>query len=159
MLQVRLVAVGGLKERFWREAVAEYAKRLSRYCRLEIIEVEDEAAPEHLSEAQAQQVLAVEGQRIAKRLDHAGHVILLDIHGQQLDSPGIAARLEALAMYPGRVALVIGGSLGVSGDIKAMAQEQWSFSPLTFPHQLARVMLLEQLYRGFRIGRGEPYHK
>jgi len=159
MLHVRLVAVGGLKEKYWRQAADEYIKRLSRYCRLEVLEVPDEPAPESLSPALAAKVLATEGERIIKRLQPSHHAILLDIGGHTQTSEALAQKLQALAMHPGHVTFIIGGSLGVSDAVKSAAQERWSFSPLTFPHQLARIMLLEQLYRGFRIINNEPYHK
>ena len=159
-MNITIIAVGKLKERYFREAVEEYSTRLSKYCRLEIIEVPDEKAPENLSAAQEQAVLRKEGQGILKHIKEDAYTIALAIQGKQLSSVGLADFIKDLGIK-GRsnIIFVIGGSLGLSDEVLKRADFRLSFSPMTFPHQLMRVMLLEQVYRGFRIIKGEPYHK
>lgn len=159
-MKITVITVGKLKEAYWREATAEYAKRLGRYCSLRRIEVPDERAPETLSESEMAQVREREGARILEKLVDGQYVITLEIEGGMQDSEGFAAKLSELALS-GRsdVVFVIGGSLGLSGAVRARSDMALSFSRFTFPHQLMQVVLLEQIYRGFRIMRGEPYHK
>lgn len=160
MQQIILAAVGRLKERYWREAVDEYAKRLSRYCRFSVVEVADEPAPERLSDAQVERVKRAEGARLLAALPERAYVIALDLAGREMDSPGLARRLEGLALAGrDRVALVIGGSCGLSREVLARADLSWRLSGLTFPHQLCRVMVAEQVYRAYTILKGAPYHK
>lgn len=160
MLQAKVVTVGKVKEKYLQEGIKEYSKRLSSYLRLDMIEVGDEPCPEKLSPAEEDQVRAKEGERILKALSPQDYVILLDLKGKELTSPGIADFMDDLALH-GRsnIAWVIGGSLGVSDGVRERADFRWSFSKLTFPHQLMRVMLLEQVYRAMKISKGEPYHK
>jgi len=159
-MNITVLTVGKLKERYFREAVEEYSTRLSKYCRLELVEVPDEKAPENLSRAQELQIIQKEGQGILKHIKEDAYVIALAIKGKQLSSEGLAEFMDNLGIK-GRsnIAFVIGGSLGLSDEVLKRADYQLSFSQLTFPHQLMRVVLLEQVYRGFRIVRGEPYHK
>ena len=160
LLQVKIIGVGKIKENYIREGIAEYVKRLKPYLRLEIIEVPDEPCPENLSPAEEQKVKEKEGERILKALSPSDYVILLDIKGKTMDSEGFSRFLDDLALKgQSSVAFVIGGSLGVSSSLYGRADYRWSFSPLTFPHQLMRLILLEQIYRAVRISRGEPYHK
>ncbi len=156
MLEVRLVCVGKLKESYWREAVAEYEKRLRPFCRFQILELPESRLPENPSPAQVSQGLEREGAAILEKA--AGHVISLCIEGKETDSPGLARKLEAAMQSPGAVTFVIGSSYGLSEEVKR-AGERISMSPMTFPHQLARVMLCEQIYRGFQILGGTKYHK
>ena len=159
-MKIRVLCVGKLKERYLVEAQAEYAKRLSRYCTLEIIECADEKTPDRASARQVENILQREGERLLSRIQPGEYVIALAIKGGKYDSEGFAGHLmERLERAGGAVTLVIGGSLGLSKDVLARASEQISFSDLTFPHQLMRILLLEQTYRAFRILKGEPYHK
>jgi 23S rRNA (pseudouridine1915-N3)-methyltransferase len=159
-MKITLVTVGKIKEKFYTDAIAEYSKRLSRYCRLEIIQVADEKTPDRASEAEERQIREKEGERILAQIRDSAYVIALAIEGKQLSSEELAARLEQLGVS-GRsdLVFVIGGSLGLSEAVMRRADYALSFSRMTFPHQLMRVVLLEQIYRGFRINAGEPYHK
>jgi len=160
MLQAKVVAVGKVKEKFLQEGIREYSKRLSSYLRLDIVEVTDEPCPEKLSEAEEDRVREKEGERILKALNSQDYVVLLDLKGKELTSPELANFIDDLALY-GRsnIAWVIGGSLGVADSVRERSDFCWSFSKLTFPHLLMRVMLLEQIYRAMKISKGEPYHK
>lgn len=159
-MNITIISVGKLKEKFMRQAVDEYMKRLSAYAKVSIIEVPDEKAPEHLSEAEAAAVKRKEGARILKHIGQNTHVITLEINGKMLTSEAFSKQLADLSLYgKSRVAFVIGGSLGLSDAVLKRSNMGLSFSKMTFPHQLMRVVLLEQIYRGFRIMRGEPYHK
>lgn len=157
---IQIVAVGKLKERYWVDGIAEYAKRLGPYAKLQLTEVPDEKAPENLSEAGAEQVKRKEGERILGQIKPDAYVIALAIQGQTWASEELARQLDRLATT-GRshVVFVIGGSLGLADDVLARADAKLSFGPMTFPHQMMRLMLVEQVYRAFKIQRGEPYHK
>jgi 23S rRNA (pseudouridine1915-N3)-methyltransferase len=157
---MRILCVGKLKERFYQQACAEFIKRLGRYAMVEIIEVPDEKAPEQLSCLQRQQVKQAEGARLLGRLTEPGLVIALDLGGEQLSSPELAARLQSWYVAGhSRFYFIIGGSLGLSEEVLARADLRLSFGKPTFSHQIFRVMLLEQIYRACRINAGEPYHK
>lgn len=159
-MQIVLICVGKLKEKYWREALAEYTKRLSGYATFSVVEVPDEAAPDNLSPSQQETLVKLEAERIQKHLRDRDGVVALDISGKQLSSEAWSAKfseLEQLAF--GRIVFVVGGSYGLSQDILRRAVFRWSFGPITLPHQLARIVLAEQLYRGMRIARREPYHK
>ena len=159
-MRITVVAVGKLKEIFYEQAVAEYAKRLGRYCRLEILQVADEKTPDGASEAAERQIREKEGKRILAQIKDGAYVIALAIEGQMLTSEGLAEKLGRLGVEGnGHLVFVIGGSLGLSDEVMRRADYALSFSRMTFPHQLMRVVLLEQIYRGFRILNGEPYHK
>lgn len=159
-MQVQIVCIGKLKERYWTGAVAEYAKRLGAYARLDIRELPDENAPEHLSPAEENRVREREGQRILTALKPDAFVVALAIDGEAWTSEQLAAFMEKQAIYGGgSVAFVIGGSLGLSPEVLARADKRLSFGRMTYPHQLMRVLLLEQVYRAFKIVRREPYHK
>jgi 23S rRNA (pseudouridine1915-N3)-methyltransferase len=159
-MKVTLVTVGKIKEKFYTDAIAEYSKRLSRYCKLEIVQVADEKTPDRASEAEERQIKEKEGERILAQIRDNAYVIALAIEGRQLSSEELAQKLEQLGVS-GRsdLVFVIGGSLGLSEAVMKRADYALSFSRMTFPHQLMRVVLLEQIYRGFRINAGEPYHK
>ena len=159
-MRITVVAVGKLKEKFYEQAVAEYAKRLSRYCRLEILQVADEKTPDGASEAAERQIREKEGKRILAQIKDGAYVIALAIEGQMLTSEGLAGQLGRLGVEGnGHLVFVIGGSLGLSDEVMRRADYALSFSRMTFPHQLMRVVLLEQISRGCRILNGEPYHK
>ncbi|MEA5060100.1 MAG: 23S rRNA (pseudouridine(1915)-N(3))-methyltransferase RlmH [Candidatus Pelethousia sp.] len=159
-MRIRILCIGKLKERFYKDACAEFCKRLSRYATLEIIELPDEKAPEQLSQAQKEQVKAAEGSRMLARLGEGELAVALDIAGEQLSSPQLASRIQGwLTDGKSRLSFLIGGSLGFSPAVLSRADARISFGPPTFSHQLFRVMLLEQLYRACKINAGEPYHK
>ena len=159
-MKISIVCVGKLKERFYREAVDEYVKRLGRYCRPEIIEVPDEKTPEGASHVMEEQIKAREGKRILEKLREDAFVCTLEIGGRKLSSEGFAQWLEKLTISgTSHVVFVIGGSLGLHEDVCKRSDMSLSFSDMTFPHQLMRVILTEQIYRAFRIINGEPYHK
>lgn len=159
-MKITLVTVGKIKEKFYTEAIAEYSKRLSRYCKLEIIQVADEKTPDGASETQERQIKDREGERILAQIKDGAYVIALAIQGQMLGSEQLAAKLEQLGVGgQSQIVFVIGGSLGLSDAVLKRADYQLSFSRMTFPHQLMRVILLEQIYRSYRIISGEPYHK
>jgi len=159
-MNITIISVGKLKEKFMRQAVDEYMKRLTAYAKVNIIEVPDEKAPENLSPAQAEAIKQKEGNRILKHINDNTYVITLEIDGKMLTSEQLSEKIGDLSLYgQSRVAFVIGGSLGISDGIKQRSNMALSFSTMTFPHQLMRVVLLEQVYRAFKIMRGEPYHK
>ncbi len=160
MLNVTILCVGRIKEKYFTEAIHEYQKRLSRYCKLEIIEVPDEPTPDNPSDKERALVLEKEGDRILKKIPDSAHVTALCIEGKQMASEKLAENLSSLAAsgVSHRV-FVIGGSMGLSDAVKKRADFKLSFSPMTFPHQLMRVILLEQIYRAFTISQGGKYHK
>ena len=159
-MKITLITVGKLKERFFREAAAEYEKRLGRYCRLEIRETADEKTPDGASETERELILKKEGARVAKLLPDDAYVVTLEIEGRRFTSEAFAGEIERLGVSGiGHIVFVIGGSLGLHNSIKKRADLAVSFSDMTFPHQLMRVVLLEQIYRAFRIINREPYHK
>lgn len=159
-MNLRIVAVGRLKERFYREAEAEFLKRLSRYCSIEILEAADEKAPQRLSEGERLRVLEAEAERILPKLREGAPLVALCIEGRSMSSEQLAQQLAAWSLRgESRVDLAIGGSLGLAPMVKERAALRLSFSPMTFSHQIFRIMLLEQLYRAARINAGEPYHK
>ncbi len=159
-MKITILTVGKIKEKYLRDGIAEYAKRLGRYCKLEIIEVADEKTPDNASLAQEQQIKELEGKRLLRYIKDGDYVTALAINGKMLDSVELSRELDHLAVQ-GQSSLiyVIGGSLGLSEEVLSRADYKLSFSRMTFPHQLMRMILLEQLYRSFRISKGEPYHK
>lgn len=157
---IKVVAVGKLKERFFEDAVAEYARRLCAYTKLQIIQVDDEKCPENLSDKQKEQVLDKEGERILKNIKDTDYVITLEIKGKQKSSENFSQFISDLEISGhSDITFVIGGSLGLSAEVLHRSDFALSFSEMTFPHQLMRVILLEQIYRAYKIMRGEPYHK
>ncbi|WP_373231486.1 23S rRNA (pseudouridine(1915)-N(3))-methyltransferase RlmH [Cohnella sp.] len=159
-MQVQLVCVGKLKEKYWVGAIEEYSKRLSGYARLDIRELADEKTPDSMSPAEEEQVKAREGERILAALKADAFVVALAIEGETWTSEQLAALMDKQAVYGGgSIAFVIGGSLGLSSAVLSRADKKLSFGRMTYPHQLMRVILLEQVYRAFKINRGEPYHK
>lgn len=159
-MNIKILCVGKIKEKFYRDAIAEYEKRLSRYCKLTIIEVADEKTPDRSSEAEEAQIKEKEAARLLSHIRDTDHVIALAINGRSRDSVAFAGHLRQLAVSgKSSLAFVIGGSLGLHDTVLQRADEAVSFSAMTFPHQLMRVILLEQLYRSYRIQNHEPYHK
>ena len=159
-MKIKIVSVGKIKEKYLRDGIAEYSKRLSRYCKLEIIELKDEKTKENSSEKEDELVKKVEGERILKCINDDSYVIALAIEGMMLDSVKLSQKINELGINRvSEITFVIGGSLGLDKDVLARANYKLSFSPMTFPHQLMRMILLEQIYRSYRIINNEPYHK
>ena len=159
-MQIDIICVGKVKEQYLRDAIAEYSKRLGRYCKLNILEVADEKTPEHASEGVERQIKAKESERIAKHIKPGAYVIALAIDGQQVTSEGFARKIDQLGSQGvSHIQFVIGGSIGMDDAILRQANYKLSFSKMTFPHQLMRVILLEQVYRAYKINAHEPYHK
>lgn len=159
-MKITVICVGKIKEKFYTDAVLEYSKRLSRYCKLEIVELADEKTKENSSAHENDVVKAKEGERILSAIKDDMYVIALAIEGKMLDSVELSEKMEQLGIGgSSHVAFVIGGSLGLDKRVLDRADFKLSFSKMTFPHQLMRVILLEQIYRGYRIMKGEPYHK
>ena len=159
-MRITLITVGKIKEKYLRDAIAEYSKRLSRYCKLEIVEVADEKTPDQASEAAEENIRNKEGERILKHIRDDMYVITLEIGGKMLSSEEFADKINSLGLQgKSSIAFVIGGSIGLGKEVLRRSDYALSFSKMTFPHQLMRVILLEQVYRGYRIMNGEPYHK
>ncbi len=159
-MKVNLLVVGKVKEKYLRDAISEYAKRLSAYCDLNVVEVADEKTPEHAPETVEARIKETEGARILSKISDRSFVVALAIEGEMLSSEQLADRMQEL-MLRGRsdISFIIGGSLGLSPEVMKRADMKLSFSRMTFPHQLMRVILLEQVYRAFKINAHEPYHK
>lgn len=159
-MNIQIICIGKLKEKYWTDAVSEYSKRLSRYCTLEIVELKESRLPDRASAAEEEIVKVEEGKSILKAIKDGTYVVTLEIQGKQLSSPELAAKIETLGLEgKSDVAFVIGGSLGLSDEVSRRADYKLSFSKMTFPHQMMRVVLLEQVYRSFKIIRHEAYHK
>ena len=163
-MKITILCVGKIKEKFYRDAIAEYSKRLSRYCKLDIIEVADEKTPENASDTVENQIREKEAERILMRLDkeakEGAYVFALAIDGREFDSVELSKKIENLGTSGiSQIVFLIGGSLGMSENLLKRADCKLSFSKMTFPHQLMRVILLEQVYRSYRIMNHEPYHK
>lgn len=160
MIAIRVICVGKLKERFWAEAIAEYEKRLGAFCRLEIVELPEERLSDRPSAAEIENALQLESERIEKKLLKDGSLVCLCVEGRQMNSEDFSALLtSAESSGRPRISFVIGGSFGLSERLKQKADVRLSMSKMTFPHHLARVMLIEQIYRGFQIKEGTKYHK
>lgn len=159
-MKITIITVGKVKESYFRGAIEEYSKRLSKYCKLDIVEVTDEKTPDKASETEEEQIKAKEAERIMKHVRDDAYVIALAIEGKQLDSVELADKIETLGVQgKSHIQFVIGGSLGLHPAVLSRADYKLSFSKMTFPHQLMRVILLEQIYRAYRIINREPYHK
>lgn len=160
MLNITLLCVGKLKEAYWREACAEYEKRLGAFCRFRLIEVAEERLPDNPSAAQISATIEAEGKRLLDQLPKDCAVVPLCIEGKELDSPTLSNRIQKMTVEGiSHIVFIIGGSWGLSDAVKNRAAFRLSMSPMTFPHQLARVMVLEQVYRAFQIASGGKYHK
>jgi len=159
-MNIRIIAIGKLKKKYWQDAVKEYAKRLSAYCRLEITELKESPLRANPSAAEEEAVRQEKGREILRRIRREEYVITLEITGKTMSSTRLAGKIEDLGLEgKADVAFVIGGSLGLSEEVSRRADLKLSFSAMTFPHQMMRVILLEQIYRSFKIIRGETYHK
>lgn len=159
-MNINIITVGKLKEKYLKLGIDEFKKRLSKYCKLEIIELDDEKAPENLSDKEMEMIKDKEGKKILGKVKVNSYVIALAIDGKNLSSEELASTIESLGVRGNsHITFVIGGSLGLSDEVLERADYKLSFSKMTFPHQLMRLILLEQVYRAFRINKGEPYHK
>lgn len=159
-MEIKILTVGKIKEKYLNDGIAEYAKRLSRYCKLTFCQVADEKTPDKASDALNQQIKEIEGERLMKHIRENDYVIALAIDGKMLDSVELSKLVERLGIEgKSSIAFVIGGSLGLSDQVLKRADYKLSFSKMTFPHQLMQMILLEQVYRGYRIMNNEPYHK
>lgn len=159
-MKITVITVGKIKEKYLRDAISEYTKRLSKYCRLEIIEVADEKTPDQASETVENSIRAKEGERILKYVKDDAFVITLEIQGELLTSEELADKIEKLGIQgTSHITFIIGGSIGLGKEVLSRSNFSLSFSRMTFPHQLMRVIMLEQVYRSYRIINGEPYHK
>jgi len=158
-MKITIVAVGKIKEKYLTMGIAEFVKRLTPFCRLSIIEVDDERMPENPSDAEKAKVLLKEGERMMKHIKEGTHLIVLDVVGKLASSEELAEKISALGLRgKSDITFAIGGAFGLSPDLVKAADERLSFSKMTFTHQMIRLLLVEQVYRGFKINRGEPYH-
>lgn len=159
-MKITVISVGKIKEKYLRDAIAEYTKRLGKYCKLELIETPDEKTPDHASKVQEDMIRAKEAERILRHMREDAYVITLEIEGKELSSEKLAEKIENLGIQgKSHIIFIIGGSIGLGDEVLRRSDFALSFSKMTFPHQLMRVILLEQIYRSFRIINGEPYHK
>ena len=159
-MKITVITVGKIKEKYLKDAIAEYTKRLSKYCKLEIVEVADEKTPDNASEVVEDAIRSKEAERILKYIKDDAYVITLEINGKQLSSEELADKMDKLGIQgTSHIIFIIGGSIGLGKEVLQKSDFALSFSKMTFPHQLMRVVLLEQIYRSYRIINGEPYHK
>lgn len=159
-MQIKIISVGKLKEKYLQQGVSEYLKRLKKYARVEVLEVMDEKISEKASPAQENIGIEKEGERVLKLLDPGSFFVVLAVEGRLFTSEEMSEMLQKNALEgKSKITFVVGGALGLSSKVKERADLLLSFSPLTFPHQLMRLILVEQLYRAFKITRGEPYHR
>lgn len=159
-MKITVITVGKIKEKYLKDAIAEYTKRLSKYCKLEIVEVADEKTPDNASEVVEDTIRSKEAERILKYIKDDAYVITLEINGKQLSSEELADKMDKLGIQGiSHIIFIIGGSIGLGQEVLQKSDFALSFSKMTFPHQLMRVVLLEQIYRSYRIINGEPYHK
>ena len=159
MLNIHIVCIGKMKESYLKDAINEYSKRLSKYCKLSILELPDEKIPDKLNESLSNEIKNKESNTILNHIKKDSYIICLDLKGKQLSSEDFSKTIEDLSLQTSHITFVIGGSLGLSSDILKKAHQKICFSKMTFPHQLIRVFLLEQLFRGFKISNGETYHR
>lgn len=161
-MNIEIICTGKLKEKYWVDACSEYSKRLGRFCKLTITELAECRLPDKAGPAEEQQVIETESKAVLKRLESLGqsYVIALDVKGKMLGSEQLAEKIADITLAgKSRIVLIIGGSLGLSKELLSKADFRLSFSPMTFPHQMMRVILLEQIYRAYKINSNESYHK
>lgn len=159
-MNINIICIGKLKEKYWTDAIQEYSKRLNKYCSLTIRELKEEKAPDKPSEAEELAIKNAEGKNILKHLKKDNYVIALEIKGIELTSEGLAEKISGLGLLgKSDITFIIGGSIGLSEEVTSIGDFSLSFSKMTFPHQMMRVVLLEQIYRSFKIAKNEPYHK
>ena len=158
-MNITVVCVGKIKEKFFTDAINEYSKRLSRFCKIDIVEVKDIKIPDNPSDKECAQVLEKEAELILAKIPKDSYIIPLCIEGKELSSPELADKIRTISMEKSHITFIIGGSLGMTEEVKRMGSLRLSFGKMTLPHQLMRVVLLEQIYRAFKINGGESYHK
>ena len=158
-MKITIIAVGKIKEKYLTAGIAEFTKRRTPYCKLQIVEVDEERMPDNPSDADKLKVLTREGERMLKHVKDSSYLIVLDVVGKQASSEELSAKIDALALKgQSDIVFIIGGAFGLSPEVQAAAKERLSFSKMTFTHQMIRLLLVEQVYRAFKISRGEPYH-
>ena len=159
MLSINIICIGKIKESFFKDAINEYSKRLSKYCNLNIIELSDEKLPSKLNDEIIDNIKNIEGKKILSHLKKDSYKICLDLHGKQFSSEEFSSKIDSISLnYNSSITFIIGGTLGISSEVLNCADEKICFSKMTFPHQLIRVFLLEQLFRAFKISNNETYH-
>ncbi len=159
MHRIRIIAVGKIKEKYLAEGIREFGKRLGPFCRLEILEIDEERMPDEPSQAEKEKVLIAEGERLLKKVPESSYLIVLDVAGKNISSEELAKKITELGTAgQGDITFLIGGAFGLSPAVVAAARERLSFSRMTFTHQMIRLLLVEQIYRAFKIARGEKYH-
>lgn len=159
MLAINIVCIGKIKEIFFKDAINEYSKRLSKYCNLTITELSDEKIPSKVNDKIIDNIKNIEGKKILEHLKKDSYIICLDLHGKQLSSEEFSSKIDSIALnYNSSITFIIGGTLGISNEVLNIANEKICFSKMTFPHQLIRIFLLEQLFRAFKISNNETYH-
>ncbi|NLY81488.1 MAG: 23S rRNA (pseudouridine(1915)-N(3))-methyltransferase RlmH [Clostridiales bacterium] len=159
-MNIKIICIGKLKEKYWVDAANEYSKRLSKYCKLNLIELKESKLPSNPSKADEQNVIIKEGEDIARHIKPSEYIVTLEIEGELLSSEKLASKINTLSIDGiNDITFIIGGSLGISEDVKKMTNYKLSFSNMTFTHQMIRVILLEQIYRSYKINRNESYHK
>ena len=159
MLAIQIICVGKLKESYLKSAISEYSKRLSKYCKLDILELPDEKIPEKINSKLLDEIKLKECNRIRNHIKKDSYVIALDLKGKQFTSEDFSSEIEKISMTSSHITFIIGGSLGLSNDLLTICHQKVCFSKMTFPHQLIRVFLLEQIFRSFKISNGETYHR
>ena len=159
MLTINIICIGKIKEVFFRDAISEYSKRLSKYCKLNIQELPDEKIPEKINDTIINEIKTKECNNIIKKKKKDSYIICLDLKGKELSSEELSKKIDNISMTSSNITFIIGGSLGLNENILKLANEKICFSKLTFPHQLIRIFLLEQLFRSFKISNGETYHR
>ena len=159
MLSINIICVGKIKETFFTEAINEYSKRLSKYCKFDIIEVADEKLPSKLNSSLINEIKIKESKKLIQKIKKDSYIICLDLHGKKLSSVEFSKKIEEISLnYNSSISFIIGGTLGLSEEILNLSNEKLCFSDMTFPHQLIRIFLLEQLFRAFKISNNETYH-
>lgn len=160
MLEINVVCSGKIKENYLKDAIAEYSKRLSKYCNLKILEIQDEKVPDKINENIAEKIKNIEAEKMLKFIKKDSYIIALDLKGKEYTSEEFSRKLEDIALnFNSSITFIIGGTLGIGTEILKLSKEKICFSKMTFPHQLIRVFLLEQVFRGFKISNGETYHR
>lgn len=159
MLSINIICIGKIKENFFKDAIAEYSKRLSKYCRLNILELSDEKIPDKINQNVENEIKSKECNNIINHIKKDSYIICLDLTGKELSSEQFSKNIEDISMQSSQITFIIGGSLGLTEEILSMSKQKICFSKMTFPHQLIRIFLLEQLFRAFKISNGETYHR
>ena len=159
MLTIQIICIGKIKESYLKDAINEYSKRLQKYCKLDILELPDEKIPDKLNDSISNDIKNKESKKILDHIKKDSYIICLDLHGKEFSSEEFSKNIEHLSLETSHITFIIGGSLGLSEDLLKKSHQKICFSKMTFPHQLIRVFLLEQIFRGFKISNGETYHR